>query len=202
MWCPRLLGMRDSLTSREISNVQVDIIASHLSCHPEQIQCLVLLEQKLPSCEHTATVRCGSNLALVSCNQICNRVAECGHSCKAKCYQCQGLNKGDTVDRVHHVPHPCKRDLLCGHPCSEECTPNHECSGACPAQCRQSCTHQPCSKGCSKPCSPCLQPCAWACDHQKCLLPCGSVRYIFKCNSFSTEVFTGFACPDMQPSAL
>ena len=141
------------------------------------------MKRKLPNCEHTATVRCGSDVSLVSCNEICNRAAQCGHTCQAKCNQCQALN--NTMERVRHIPHPCKRDLLCGHPCSEDCTPSHECSGACQATCRQSCTHQPCRKGCSKPCSPCLQPCEWSCAHEKCLLPCGSVRHFFTYNNLS-----------------
>ena len=146
-------------------------------------------------------MRCGSDLSLISCKESCNQVAECGHSCSARCHECQSLNKGDKVDRVRHIPHPCKRDLLCGHPCLEDCTPGHECSGTCRARCRQSCTHQPCYKGCSKSCSPCLQPCTWVCDHEKCLLPCGSVRYISNYNSCFKRTIPSTS-PDMQPSTV
>ncbi|XP_022092094.1 NFX1-type zinc finger-containing protein 1-like isoform X2 [Acanthaster planci] len=82
--------------------------------------CKVKVWRNLPKCDHRTEMFCHDDPDTAKCIRRCEKVLECGHQCKNKCFQnCQEMCLED-----------CKRALSCGHPCAELC------SSSCTTFCR------------------------------------------------------------------
>ncbi|KZT10660.1 P-loop containing nucleoside triphosphate hydrolase protein [Laetiporus sulphureus 93-53] len=170
------------------------------------VPCNVNVTRRLTHCEHEAAMRCSDDPARFVCKAVCGGTMPCcGRPCKARCHQCQGLNRVEDEDesvgivaRLQHTSHPCERQLYCGHLCGKACTQDHECTTLCKEPCRQVCRHARCRNYCSAPCAPCQEPCTWQCEHYSCPVPCGSVCARLPCDKrCKTILQCGHRCPSV-----
>ncbi|KAF8959737.1 hypothetical protein BDZ97DRAFT_1666780 [Flammula alnicola] len=145
----------------------------------ESVFCDFEVEKALPHCEHIAVMACGQEPENYVCVARCAAdMGCCNKACNARCHECQALNvreEDGRCSRVKHRPHPCEKDIHCGHRCQENCSEDHQHTTRCRKECRQVCNHAKCRLPCSVPCAPCQEPCGWNCSHHTCPVPCGSI---------------------------
>ena len=135
------------------------------------LKCTERIQSKLPHCEHSVIVVCGTDVSNVSCRAKCKETMGCcDRRCEALCGECSSLSARDSRDRSFkrtlHKTHPCVAQLDCGHPCQEICSDAkvHQHTKHCQLPCRRgesSCHHGPCRKKCSDICDPCSRRCPW-----------------------------------------
>ncbi|TFK23669.1 P-loop containing nucleoside triphosphate hydrolase protein [Coprinopsis marcescibilis] len=182
-------------------------VAPYVLCHQMEtldlIKCNVEVSRALPSCEHSASMKCCQDPATIKCQKPCSIIMDCcGSNCKGKCHDCQSRNStpqnGGVIERIRHKGHPCQRSLYCAHLCANACSVDHECTTICKLECRQECSHSKCKKACSSPCSPCQELCDWKCPHLQCPVPCGSVCVRLPCDRrCSKSLPCGHPCPSV-----
>ncbi|CAG8485482.1 12101_t:CDS:10 [Funneliformis mosseae] len=158
------------------------------------IKCLIQVQRRLISCEHSKIIDCYLPVENVKCEKICGVVLECKHRCSNQCFQCQSFSKPRDENKLNGEIVPilrtkhgkckqyCNRLLFCGHKCESSCHEGSACP-PCGAKCTATCKHASCDKRCIEPCSLCVEECPWECDHQgRCELSCGVPCNRLPCN--------------------
>jgi hypothetical protein len=56
-------------------------------CREDCYPCTQLVDKLIPNCGHTAKVPCGRIPVKEDCIEKCSRMLDCGHDCKAKCFE-------------------------------------------------------------------------------------------------------------------
>ena len=137
--------------------------------HESSLKCNRAIGEKQLDCGHTVTITCDSRNNEPECDQICDRVLDCGHKCPRKCYECT-REKGCPA-----CAQPCGKDLPCGHNCAGQCHGDTPCP-TCRQPCKKACSHGKCQLPCRVICDPCIregQP--TSCQHHEnpilCCLP-------------------------------
>ncbi|KAI0028475.1 hypothetical protein K488DRAFT_58479 [Vararia minispora EC-137] len=173
--------------------------------------CDVKIPKHLQTCEHSATMACSEDPSRVYCGALCGGSMQCcTKACKSKCSECQTVTRralghslksepaSGLLPRIHHLPHPCERTLVCQHQCGLPCSEGHRCNVKCENPCRQRCTHHSCPKQCSAPCPPCMEPCQWRCPHDFCPVVCGSICSRLPCDEPCDKTLKcGHPCPSV-----
>lgn len=114
-------------------------------CHYDQEcgPCKNFVEKIRPGCQHKIRVECSGDPSLVTCNQPCEKIRACNHSCKNVCSAlCESLpclesvqthspcghmvtvqcsNSKDTSKLLDACPVSCGIQLKCGHLCTGSC---------------------------------------------------------------------------------
>ena len=73
------------------------------ACHlaPNDAACTEMIETKHPYCQHTITIRCGTNAAVAKCHHHVGIVrAGCGHLTIVECHVAKALGYEDVDDKV------------------------------------------------------------------------------------------------------
>ncbi|CAL1529242.1 unnamed protein product [Lymnaea stagnalis] len=159
--------------------------------------CEVLVNKRIPYCDHWDKVQCYVDVDSAVCKQTCGQLMVCGHKCRGGCGHCHF--EGEHAPCQEMVE---KTWSSCGHtssgqcyidtrvaPCPIKCSTalkcGHKCQGTC-GECLSGRVHVPCAKKCEKPlpcghpcpgpcqmmCVPCTQNCPWFCRHQLVITPC------------------------------
>ncbi|VDI32033.1 Hypothetical predicted protein [Mytilus galloprovincialis] len=130
------------------------------------------IEYEIPLCEHLINkqLTCGHKIPVkcsmadnAVCNQNCEQILICGHSCMNQCTVCE--------ENITHKKcmRKCGKRLFCGHNCNGEtcmqCRP-------CDKLCTFSCAHDICKLNCRDICVPCKKTCPWKCPHFQCSKLC------------------------------
>ncbi|XP_076070494.1 uncharacterized protein LOC143042123 [Mytilus galloprovincialis] len=123
--------------------------------------CEHLLDKQL-SCGHKIIVKCGMSDNAV-CNQNCEQILICGHSCTSTCTIC-------SVNITHkECMRKCGKRLFCGHNCNgKTCMQCRSCN----KKCSFACAHDICKLNCRDNCVPCKKSCSWKCSHFQCSKLC------------------------------
>ena len=136
--CQNLCGEKCGPCMAKVNDVKLP--CGHdktLRCHQKNnlksIQCMELVEKRVPGCGHTVTVECylGVDSEGFNCHAPCTHLLSCGHQCPGSCSEC---NKNGTVQ--HFVcTKTCDRPFgSCNHRCSRGCHDGESC-GSCKEQC-------------------------------------------------------------------
>lgn len=163
-------------------------------------QCKVMVDRKLPNCNHTAKMQCYWSVERFQCNYRSDTLLPCGHQSNRKCHDSRTNQSPEKC--VELLPSQCplghpiriqchqKNDPAEAHCCSTKCSEvlpcGDRCRGTC-SGCRRGRLHEPCRAKCTRPlvcghecslgcparCGPCSRPCRNSCEHSKCKLPCG-----------------------------
>ncbi|KIJ51765.1 hypothetical protein M422DRAFT_203039 [Sphaerobolus stellatus SS14] len=185
--------------------------AKSIPCHMlerlDDVKCRKLVEKRLLSCEHSATIECHKKPSSVFCKELCSGTLPCcSKSCKSRCGNCQKetggakvFNTTSKIRRTAHSPHSCECSLYCQHECGLNCHSKEEkCNSSCQKPCRQVCSHQKGSKPCSVPCAPCMEPYMWRCMHRACPVTCGSICTRLPCDEPCPNMLRcGHRCPSV-----
>jgi hypothetical protein len=94
----------------------------------------------------TAFTKESSETLLLLCQEPCESLLSCDHTCSGKCGTClQG--------RLHKpCSKKCGRQLVCGHVCEEGCS---VICPPCKEKCQFKCPHSKCNMQCGQACAPC-----------------------------------------------
>lgn len=115
-----------------------DDVQCHRSQEPSMIRCDVLVDKKVPNCEHTVHIQCWRDVtsATFSCPTPCGADLACGHRCPGTCGRCR---REDTYNKVIFRHSTCmkicsRKLAACNHTCLRTCHDGEEC-GPCLLQC-------------------------------------------------------------------
>ena len=196
--CPKKC---DELCGLCLQEVEMELSCGHMtrvscSTRKENVTCTFETEFVL-DCGHIIRTKCGFD-SDVMCNNSCNSVLTCGHSCNLPCHypdtkhqqSCQQQCTKTLCHRNHPCPKKChdeacppcqesvKVTLPCSHSalvqCSEDIS-NYECTEKCTKI--LSCGHQ-CRGLCYEECGPCnvrLEQRTLECGHSVTNVRCGAV---------------------------
>ncbi|KAF9268371.1 hypothetical protein L218DRAFT_954733 [Marasmius fiardii PR-910] len=210
--CERLCSDDCGRCEFPLSNVTLPCghIAKSVPCYRyddrRNVECKVLVEKKLPNCEHKASMNCSTSPENAKCPNVCGGVLPCcGRSCKSKCGDCTAKTRESSpgapptkAGRTSHKSHPCERTLYCQHLCGLDCSQDHECNTYCRQPCRQRCGHHECPQVCAVDCAPCAEPCEWVCAHFSCPVLCGSICARLPCDKPCLHPLKcGHRCPSV-----
>ena len=153
--------------------------------------------QKVLQCGHTCTKKCGEK-CVRECQEFVTRDWPCGHTGQAECY---------VTKESHSLLRKCKAEcnvpLECGHMCTGTCGTCHQgrlhkkCSAKCERQLL--CGHL-CSDKCAQNCPPCPKKCIFACFHGPCDNECSTLckpcpeRCVWQCKHFKCTKNCGEVC--------
>ena len=126
----------------------------------EKIRCRLL-------CGHINEIECHllKNFNQLICQEKCNQVLPCGHTCQGTCGECL---EGTLHKKCEFK---CGRNLPCGHICSQKCSSECLCEKKCPNECE----HGYCDLNCCEICMDCMEECKLGCKHGKCKKKCGEI---------------------------
>jgi len=115
-----------------------DDVQCHRSQEPSMIRCDVLVDKKVPNCEHKVHIQCWRDVtsATFSCPTPCGADLACGHRCPGTCGRCR---REDTYNKVIFRHSTCmkicsRKLAACNHTCLRTCHDGEEC-GPCLLQC-------------------------------------------------------------------
>ncbi|NXU15883.1 ZNFX1 protein, partial [Pardalotus punctatus] len=166
------------------------------SCYKPCGKCMVKVEKTISKCGHTQMVPCHIPESEFKCLEPCQKLLNCGHTCRNSCGQGCSLPCRECVTATLKCGHKqkvecwvitmgreeaveckiaCSVTLACGHVCSGSC---HTCFGgrfhkACNRPCKRFliCSHK-CQQPCTAECPPCQKECQNYCIHSKCKKKC------------------------------
>ncbi|XP_051489082.1 NFX1-type zinc finger-containing protein 1 isoform X2 [Apus apus] len=168
------------------------------SCYEPCGPCMVMVEKTISKCGHLQMVPCSVPESEVICQEPCQKMLNCGHTCNQfcgqectkrcpelvtvtlKCGHNQKVKCWITEEMKHEKPVECKTKcsatLQCGHVCSGSC---HTCferrfHKPCKSPCKRFlvCSHK-CQQPCTTECPPCQLECENHCIHSRCKKKCG-----------------------------
>lgn len=158
-------------------------------------ECPVKVEKIIPQCQHKQMVPCHQDPMEFTCQEPCQKMLPCGHSCDSVCgepctksckvkvtlmLKCGHSQKDDCFYKTQmeklECKAPCRHQLLCGHACHGKCGRCYQgrFHSPCFHKCERLliCSHK-CTEPCTRDCPPCKRPCENFCIHSKCMKPCG-----------------------------
>ncbi|NXP55776.1 ZNFX1 protein, partial [Heliornis fulica] len=159
--------------------------------------CMVLVQKTIVKCGHLQIVPCSTPESKFLCQEPCQKMLSCGHTCKSVCgqectKQCPELVTAtlkcghsqqvecwlteETCEEPAECNTKCSATLECGHVCSGSC---HSCFEGrfhkpCSSPCKRFlvCSHK-CRQPCTAECPPCQMACQNHCVHSRCKKKCG-----------------------------
>ncbi|KAH3711004.1 NFX1-type zinc finger-containing protein 1-like [Dreissena polymorpha] len=93
-------------------------------CFQECGSCFVKIEKVIPMCRHVANLPCHMDPFEWRCQEVCQFILPCEHSCDQKCFKCQSEAHNQKCGKL------VTRELLCGHEMVMQChlkTHNQKC---------------------------------------------------------------------------
>ena len=193
-------------------------------CYEECNDCKVPVEKKIARCGHKQQVPCYQDPTEFVCQERCQKVLQCGHTCTKKCgekcvNECRVLVTRDwpcghtgqaecyVTKENHSLLRKCKakcNELLeCGHRCTGTCGTCHQ--GRLHKKCLAKydrellCSHL-CSDKCAQNCPPCPKKCIFACAHGPCGNKCSTIckpcpeRCVWECKHLKCTRNCGEVC--------
>ncbi|NWU70241.1 ZNFX1 protein, partial [Pterocles burchelli] len=168
------------------------------SCYEPCGPCVVIVEKTIPACGHLQMVPCSTPASEFLCQEPCQKMLNCGHTCNKfcgqectnqcpelvtvtlKCGHNQKVKCWVTEEMTREKPVECRTKcsvtLECGHVCPGSC---HTCFGGrfhkpCNSPCKRFlvCSHK-CQQPCTTACPPCQLECQNHCIHSRCKKKCG-----------------------------
>ena len=193
-------------------------------CYEECRDCMVPVVKKIARCGHKQQVPCYQDPAEFVCQERCQKVLQCGHTCAKKCgekcvNECRVLVTRDwpcghtgqaecyVTKENHSLLRKCKAEcnelLECGHRCTGTCGTCHQgrLHKKCSAKCDREllCSHL-CSDKCAQNCPPCPKKCIFACSHGPCGNKCSTIcepcseRCVWECKHLKCTRNCGEVC--------
>ena len=143
--CPKFCGEDCGVCMLKISGVELpcghtkDGVYCYQILDLPSIKCTELVERRVPTCGHSIKVQCYQNIQLVQCPIQCEKILECGHSCRGSCGKCNGTDQdGQIIARHVECNVLCGRHFgTCNHSCSRKCHGGSDC-GLCSSPCEVS----------------------------------------------------------------
>ena len=193
-------------------------------CYEECRDCMVPVMKKITRCGHIQQVPCYQDPDEFECQERCQKVLQCGHTCTKKCgercvNECRVLvtrdwpcgHTGQAECYVMKENHSLLRK--CKAKCNELLECEHRCTGTC-GTCHQGrlhkicsakydrkllCSHL-CSDKCPQNCPPCPKKCIFACPHGPCGNTCSTIckpcseRCVWECKHLKCTRNCGEVC--------
>ncbi|CAD8059690.1 unnamed protein product [Paramecium primaurelia] len=174
---------KDKCQCKEIIDLQLSCehqIKTICGTNPQTQKCLKEVQIQYPKCLHIKKFICYQRDKYIYCQQKCERILNCGHTCNKICY----VDCGNCMQECNKV-RPCGHNTICKNFCYEDCSPcdfpvqteldcghtiefpcisqkkdqqNHKCQQNCRK--KRECGHylQICENKCHEQCSPCYFP--------------------------------------------
>jgi hypothetical protein len=115
-----------------------DSVPCHQSQDTSKIQCIVLVEKRVPDCGHVIQTQCWRDVAAetFSCPVSCEANLPCGHRCPGSCGRChkKGVNNNPTIEHRKCTKVCGRRFATCNHTCQKLCHERIDC-GLCLSRC-------------------------------------------------------------------
>ena len=146
---------------------------------PALIECDVLMNKQVLSCNHMVLEQCHVNVGDVSfrCREVCGVPLACGHTCARRCHECRTYCDEGEIEADHgRCRQSCGRKYnTCRHHCRALCHGKDSGCPLCTEKCEVRCSHSQCTRKCSEPCLPCAEEvCGSHCEHSECAMPCSA----------------------------
>ena len=146
---------------------------------PALIECDVLMNKQVLSCDHMVLEQCHVDVGDVSfrCREVCGVPLACGHTCARRCHECRTYSDEGEIEVDHgRCRRSCGRKYnTCRHHCRALCHGKHSGCPLCTEKCEVRCSHSQCTRKCSEPCLPCAEEvCGSHCEHSECAMPCSA----------------------------
>ncbi|KAH3710991.1 hypothetical protein DPMN_070490 [Dreissena polymorpha] len=174
-------------------------------CYQECGSCFVKIEKVIPICRHVAKLPCHMDPFNWKCQEACQFILSCGHSCDQTCFKCKSKAHNQKCEKL------VTRELLCGHKmvmqcqseansqkCKELVTRELLCGHKKVLQCHVDIASVKCSVDCNVV-HECGHPCSGKCGscfggkiHNKCKGTCGKT---LKCGHKCTFPCSEEECP-------